>query len=287
MTLLDALLREAPPGVRRLLANRPGVEAQLEALYAEARSAWPDVSLEAGAFFTRLGAHLDEAGAVALETRHTADVYLATACLEGDGRALAHFEGVLRAACASAARRVGAVEVDALASTVRARALVEPRGLERYGGRGSLRAWLAAVSTRAALDERRAEGRVARREAAVEADAAGATDAELALLKAKYRGDFEAAFVEALDGLGARERALLRLHGVEGLGLDRLARLLGVGRSTAARRLQALRTSLYEATRRGLAARLGVAEGAVESLLPLLHSQVDVSLRRRLGGDEP
>lgn len=246
------------------------------------KDAWPGVSLDEGEFLSAM-----KARGLAAST-HLAELYLAEACLRGDAVALRLFGDLLEAECQAVARRSRDVDASELASMLRTRLLVEPKALKDYAGQGSLRGWLAAVVVRTSLNARRGREREeARGEAAMgEGDDVPLAYPELELLRAKYKGAFAEAFTEALSTLDAKDRALLRLNVVDGLGLDRLARLRNVGRSTAARWLAAIRTRLLEETRKALAARIGVGEETVDSLLPLLRSELELSLRRLLDEDD-
>jgi RNA polymerase sigma-70 factor (ECF subfamily) len=108
-------------------------------------------------------------------------------------------------------------------------------------------------------------------------------DPELSYMKELYRESFRAAFRAALDGLGAREKNLLRQHFVDGLGIDALGRMYGVHRATAARWVQSAREALLAATRREFAARTRVSKRECDSLLRLVQSRFDVTLRRLIG----
>lgn len=240
-----------------------------------AKERWPGVALDEARFLEAL-ARRGQA------SPHVADLYLASACLEGDQIALRHFDEHLGRECEAVGRRSRDVDPSELHSALRTRLLVEPGALSEYAGEGSLRGWLAAVVVRSSLNARRTRSREqSRGEAAMGPPDGSAALAhpELELLRARYRDDFTEAFKTALASLDAKDRALLRLNVVDGLGLDRLARLRNVGRSTAARWLASIREQLLEQTRAALQARIGVGENTVDSLLVLLRSELDLSLR--------
>ncbi|MFO0636492.1 MAG: hypothetical protein U0168_26990 [Nannocystaceae bacterium] len=67
-----------------------------------------------------------------------------------------------------------------------------------------------------------------------ELERAAEGDAALDVVRARYREPFVAALRAAVAGLDARGRTLLRLHYVDGLGIDRIAPLFGVHRSSIA-----------------------------------------------------
>ncbi len=283
--LTNWLLERASSSVRRAAAEHPQLESALEAIAAGARTAWPEFAISDETFFHALGERLTTPSE--LESLRTTDLFFAIACLESDAKAVAAFDGLLRAECERAARRSrGELEASDLFSALRVRLLFDPRSLKEYAGQGSLKGWLGSVVVRSQLNamrsKRRAEGR--EQAASDSADTEAFANPELELMRARYRGAFNEAFRTALSLLEDQDRALLRLNVVEGLGLDRLARLKNVGRSTAARWLAAARQRLLEETRRQLMARLGVGESTLDSLLPLMKSDIDVSIRSALDG---
>ncbi|MFY0530568.1 sigma factor-like helix-turn-helix DNA-binding protein [Archangium gephyra] len=77
-----------------------------------------------------------------------------------------------------------------------------------------------------------------------------------------------------------RERALLRLHHIHGLTMDRLATMYGEPRSSIARRVMQARERLLKLTRGELASRLKLEGSELESLLGLVRSRLDLSLHR-------
>ena len=75
-----------------------------------------------------------------------------------------------------------------------------------------------------------------REDAAEEAVATG-HDAELEIMRTRYRAEFSQAFQEAFGALSSEQRNLLRLHLLKGLGVEKLALLFRVNPSTISRRL--------------------------------------------------
>jgi RNA polymerase sigma-70 factor (ECF subfamily) len=70
---------------------------------------------------------------------------------------------------------------------------------------------------------------------------------------------------------------------MEHLGIDAIAALHGVHRSTAARWLQGVRERLGKHIRRSLRERLGPRPRDIESVLRAVDSQLDLSFSRLLG----
>ncbi len=256
-------------------------EAALAEVVAQGVLAWPAFAVDRVQFAEYLGARFafDE-----LKTAPVGDLYLAFACLAHEPRAIVELDVRLRRECERLeARHRGNVNSTDLVLELHSRLLLgdKPR-LGEYQGRGSLGGWLAATAVRAALNLKREGDRRKKREEAVHNTVSKVHDPELELLRAKSRDVFNEVFREVLTSLDAKERALLRLHVVEGMGIDRIARVQNVGRSTAARWLASIRGKLLEQTRRLLGARLSIGSTTLDELLPVLTSDLDVSIRKVL-----
>lgn len=257
-----------------------------ELAFAQARAAWPDISVDADAFVKDLAAKAEGAGTSEL---HASDVYLALGCLQGDRAALMHFEARLipEAGRALLRLRLGSAEVDETLQRVREKLLVrtaEAPLIASYSGRGALGAWVRAVAVREALDEKR---KVARRGTTVSetglAEMAARDEPELLRMKELYAEPFKAAFRDALGGLAARDRNVLRMIYVDGLTAEQVGLAFGVHRVSVARWIGGIRTSLFERTRETLSERLKLTHTELGSLTRLCLSQLDVSIERLLG----
>jgi RNA polymerase sigma-70 factor (ECF subfamily) len=258
----------------------------VEAMVAEAHRTWPAVDVPDADFAAYVGARLptDESAAAALGKLCTRDLYLALACTRGDARALTTFEGHCVETIDAALARLGASSdiVAEVKQRLRRSLLVADGGapaIAQFSGRGNLRAWVRVIAVREAL----ALVRQARRDTPIE-DALlaqklmPADDPELAYLKGMYRQEFKHAFAEAMQGLGDRERTLLRQHMLDGLNIDELGALYRVHRATAARWLESARQKLVERTLASLRSRLRVQPEELDSILRLIRSQLDVSV---------
>jgi RNA polymerase sigma-70 factor (ECF subfamily) len=102
---------------------------------------------------------------------------------------------------------------------------------------------------------------------------------ELAVLRERYRDQVRLAFATALRGLEPRQRTLLRQYHIDRLTIDQLASLHRVNRSTTARWVAAARSATLELTREHLSRSAGIAPGEVDSIIRLVRSQLDLSLR--------
>ena len=155
--------------------------------------------------------------------------------------------------------------------------------LAQYGARGPLSKWLRAVATRTAISLGRGADR-AEPEADMDERALAAPDPELQYIRARYRQPFRAAFREALEGLSVDHRTVLRMHFVEGLSHEQIARLSHVHQTTATRRIAGARAALVSAIRRRLGERLRMSPRELESLVRAVRSELDVSLGALMPG---
>lgn len=259
----------------------------MAALYARGRQGWPELEIDPEVFASFVGDRLQVHG---LERLHAADLYLACGCASGERRALALLDTHHLAALDGALARVcgSGAAVDDVKQLLRVRFLTrsddQPLRIASYSGISELRTWLRVAAVRLALSMRRKHHRE------VLSDADGLLDLparesspELDLLKRTYHAAFTTAFAAALAALDARERNLLRHQALDGLSIDRIGALYGVHRATAARWVAAAREALIKGVRRELKDQLGVRRDQLDSILGLVRSGLDVSLRQYLG----
>lgn len=279
--------RPCPPGEEESLARL------LEEAVARGQQAWPGLRVEPRDFARHLGKCLpaDEAPGSSLRALLWEDLYLALGALQDERAALDALERTVLAPVQGAVRRVDSADafVDEVMQLTRLRLLVGearqgPR-LEGYSGKGSLRRWTEAVAVGVAVSLKRRPDRSTPLDDAVLESGVGTADPELALLQQRYRPAFRAAFAEALASLSAKERNLLRLSLVQGLGVESLGALHQVHASTASRWLARARSSLLEGTRASLARRLALNTSQLDSFLRALDGHLEVSFSSLLKED--
>jgi len=270
-----------PTQDRDLLARR------LDDVIHAARRAWPTVELAPDRYVAHLARHLPDGVAAehALDEMHTDDLYLACACALGNRQAVLAFEEhcVQGLEIVLARYRASSDLVAEVKQRVRERALVSADGpprIERFSGRGDLRGWVRVMAAREAVSLLRRS----RRDAWVDDDTRlGALltpgDAALDHAKAHYVQEFKQAFSAALRSLPARDQTLLRQHVIDGLSIDQLGALYGVHRATAARKLERARQAVLTGTRQRLSSVLRVKPSELDSILRLIRSRVEVTLR--------
>ncbi|MBS1121030.1 MAG: putative DNA-binding regulatory protein [Deltaproteobacteria bacterium] len=248
---------------------------------------FPDLVVERAAIEDLTQARL-AAGISAEQLRsHAAELYLGAACASHPPAALAILDRIYIARVPEilANRRLPDHGVDEVRQTVRERLLGgQPPYLTRAVGRGSLVSLVAVIATRAAVDWLRARAR-----ATLHHDPEPADDELVATgdpardhLRARYRGEVKAAFEAAASELSPRERTLLRLHLVDGLTIDDLARLYQIHRATAARQVDRARERVASTTRKLLGRTAGLHGDELAELGTLVTSQLDLSLSRVL-----
>ncbi len=286
---LPAFLEALSPSVRAALPPSEQLEATLEDLVARATAAWPGLTYGTDAFLRALGRRMRSAADVAptLAQLHAEDLYLACACASGDPTALTAFDRELLAQVDGYLRSLGPAAVDEVKQALRSDLLVSrdgaPPKISTYSGAGPLAKWLRVSAVRQSLALQRSPAPVVDREDAAALNVAdGAEDLDLQHLKARYRADFQSAFRETLAALPDRDANLLRFHYLDGLNVDQLGALYHVHRATAARWVGNARDALLDGTRKLLMARLQLARSEVDSLLKVVRSNLDLSLRRAL-----
>lgn len=266
---------EANPRTAALALARAGI------------AAWPRFGIDEASF----AAHL--ATLAGASSDHAADLALAFACLSGSSTAAAELDRRLRAgALASAARQcAGRLGADDLRGKVLQRLLMADGGrsakLAEYAGRGPLDAWLRVVAIRVALNAAPPPEREVPLDEHLVAEGGPATGhPELDLLRERFRDDFRQAVRSAVGALSARDRTVLRLSVVDGLGIDEIGRSFRVHRATVARWIVAAREQIVAGTREALREDLRLRPAELESLMGLADSRLDVSLGRFLKENE-
>jgi RNA polymerase sigma-70 factor (ECF subfamily) len=268
------------------------LEERLQAMLAEGRAAWPDVSVEADVFAQHVARVLDvDAVPATLEELRASDLFLACACAAHHVRALELLERRYLDNLPARLTRFGDRRgfVADVMQELRERLLVGegsrgPR-IAAYSGNGRIEVWLRVTAVRLAVDQQRKGWRDDSGDEPAEDALLGSPDPELDFIKAQYRSDFAQAFREAVGSLPPDERALLRLYLLEGKTVDVLGKLLGVSRATAARRVVGCRRKLLDETRSRLRVRLGISDSEADSLIRLLRTHLGSGLRQLFSAD--
>jgi RNA polymerase sigma-70 factor (ECF subfamily) len=215
------------------------------------------------------------------------DLLLASACAAGDQQALDAF---YRQYTADLGRFLSAAALPAsLHADLRQRVWLrlfsgDSPKIRTYSGRGPLGAWVRVVAIRMAVTLRSEILYLPRetRDGLLSRVMAETVEPELALVQGRYRHLLESALQEALAGLAARDKAVLRLQLVEGLTLDEIAVVLRVHRATIARWLVAVRRVLLRQVCQRLSIDLGSTPSEARSLIEAVRDDLHLSLSRLL-----
>jgi RNA polymerase sigma-70 factor, ECF subfamily len=217
------------------------------------------------------------------------DLFLVHASLDGDVMALGELSRMLDEEATRALSRLKLDHdtKDEAKQLLRAKLLVrdgeQPPRLEAYGGRGPLRAWLRTAALRTALSDarrtRRDEG-----EEALRAANLLTTDPEAEYIRERYATEYQQAFEEAFATLSVRARTLLKMHLLEDMSVDDMARAYGEHRSSTWRALKAARDQILEQARQRLVERLALSSREFESLMRLVQSRLELDLTELLAG---
>jgi RNA polymerase sigma-70 factor (ECF subfamily) len=255
---------------------------------ARAIEKWPGVTVDPGRFGAAIAMRIDgevPLGAAIAELV-LEDVWLAAGCIDGDAAAIACFDATVSHAVARSLRGASAPgeSVDDLQQRLRVRLFVGDAGrtpaIASYGGRGSLVAWVRVMATRMRIDAERKASDVAMPSLGGAEAATIANDPELAYLAAHCREAFAAAFRTAFDVLTPRQRNMLRMHLVGGISATAIAQVYAVHAASAKRWLADARAQLVLGVESELRKRLGADTRELESVLRLVRSRLEISVRR-------
>lgn len=259
--------------------------------FARAQASWPGVEVDPVLFLRHAAAR--NAGELdALAEVHWEDLYAAFACLSGSRAAHQLVDTRL---LGDVARYVSQIDTSAaFADEVRQRLRErlftgQAPKIDDYTGRGPIGGWLRVAAVRTALNHRRERMRSDRREEeAFEGDLFPAVrDPELEYLRARYAKDVKEVFGTVLTTLTADQRNVLRMHYLDSLTLEEIGVAYGVHRATAARWIQQAREAILALTRERLGGQLKMTPAELDSVIALVQTGLESSLRRLLGEGDP
>jgi RNA polymerase sigma-70 factor, ECF subfamily len=297
-------------------SSSAALDATLIELAARGAVAHLDLRLESVLFATHLGRCAAPVDTLPASEIHAEDLFLAAAALFGDGVAEAKLRRTHRPVVVGCLRQleVSTAILEEIERRLWDAALVGDDGgpprLAGYSGRGALATWVGIAAQRIALKmRRRARSQETTRDAAFEAsreaahepaqDAsheagkraldsataqseALAADPELASIRGKVGGEFQGALTRALGSLEDRERMIYRLHLVDGMAIEMLAKVYRVSHATIARWLVKARDTVIRETQRLLREEMQLSPAEYESVTALVVSQLDLRVSRIL-----
>lgn len=212
------------------------------------------------------------------------DLFLALACATQDVCALRYFEAhyVPDVWRLLSARSSNPAHVDEVLQRLRA-TILTPRGprpamIADYAGTGPLAGWLRIAALRMLIRFERRERRDDELGTIFDRALPPTASPERQLAQSAGRDAVRDALRAAWDSLDTMDRLRLRVRYADGHGIDHAARLEGVHRATAARRLLRAEQRLSAATRASLRCALGLADNELDSMLRVFDSRIDLSL---------
>ncbi|MEM6988944.1 MAG: sigma-70 family RNA polymerase sigma factor [Myxococcota bacterium] len=294
-SLQEAFVAALPDDARAAFADFAGLDDKLASMVREAREAASSLSPSAEQFVAHIARVLGKAPEPeSLEGLKVADLYLACACALGDRHALNAFDREFGRDIDLAIARSGNVNLtkDEFRQALRNKLFVardaRPPKIADYAGRGDLRAWVRVTAVRMIVDIVRSKN--ADKEIPVEAEMLGAMpspaeDPELDYIQRTYKTEFKEALSDGFANLTPRERNLLRHQVIHGLNIDQVGAIYNVHRTTAFRWIEKARKALLHATKEALMQRLKVGQSQFLSIMRVVQSDLDLSMRRLLVSD--
>lgn len=288
---LTVTLLGAVPGRVVVPADVDDVEAQLRCAWEVGRDPWPRVDLPAEGFVQYLAQRLPLAGAgdslaLLLGQLALSDLYLVCACMHHVRGAIEALESHYLAKLPSLLGylKLSPMMLDDICQAVRIHLLLGTSGagpqLAEYSGRGALLSWIRVMAVRMALRQGASSREIpaANILATLETIPAPTPDADLELIRHRYRREFREALLEAFASLSSEQRYRLRLHFIDQLSTTEMSALFRVNQSTVSRWLKSARQAVYVETKRLLQERLGLSSREFSSLMSVVQSYLDVNL---------
>lgn len=223
-----------------------------------------------------------------------AELYLAAACAASHPVAVEIFEReyITQVPVYISKVTTSALVVDEVQQQLRIRMLVgapPPPRITTYAGDGPLGAFVRVAALRTALNvlSRDPAARdVPLGDQELRAMELARTDPEAQALATRYALEFQRALDAVIAALPARDKALLRFHAVEQLGIDAIGAIYGVHRATVARWIVQVRARVLAGVRGALERELRASPSEFGNLLALVRSQLGLSLSRLLPADD-
>ena len=272
---------------RAPLRGPPSAETVTDAL-ERGRRAWPGIDLPAELYARFLG---PRAAAPNDEPQHP-DLFLVCAVLAGIPAAREAFESSAMKDVPKAIMRVSSAPdfVADVSADLRLSLVAENDGkpplLERYQGTGPLRSFVMVLAMRRALDKKRRQKEVPTEQNAL-AELAGESASFQRVDSHEFRELFMAALKENLSVLAPRDRNVLRMHAVDGISADAIAKMYGVHRATVTRWIAGAKSSVFEETRDSLRKKLNVSPETFASFAREAVDEMDATLSSFLAETAP
>jgi RNA polymerase sigma-70 factor (ECF subfamily) len=214
------------------------------------------------------------------------DFFLACAAGDGDAGALRAIEERHIARLPARIRRLGssAASIPDILQMVRVRLFSgESPRIRAYNASIPLEQWIKVIAIRTAISLHRKESAASAAEAAApERMVRSSVDAATALMKREHKRELESAMVRLFTQLTPRDRTVFRLHVLQGLRIDKIAKAYGVHRVTVGRWIWNAGEVVLDGLRRHFADQLGIVPVEFDSLARLMRSQLSIDIGRLL-----
>jgi RNA polymerase sigma-70 factor (ECF subfamily) len=261
------------------------LEDALQEAFRAGQEAWPGLAMSADDFVSWI-----QTRGIGLDSLRSegADLYLAAGCARGEPRALELFDRTFLQPPGPAVGRVtlNLTQLEELRQRLRVRLLTGPQPrIGTFQGQGPLAAWVRVAAARMAADLQWSE-RPMGDDALVDALVQAGADPELVTARREHQAAFREALQDAIAALGPREKTLLRMSFIDEMTIDDIRLVYRVHRATVARWLVAVRRQVFEHVCQRLSIRLRSSPSEVASLVRLVRSEVDLSIRRLLAESE-
>jgi RNA polymerase sigma-70 factor len=281
--------------------------------YEQARKTYPQLSLSFQSFIQKvveiLAKHLpalvgkeipiakDETAAQFLKSLRWQELFLTTACAEGDEIAWqifqSQYQSVIQKTARCCAENISdARELsDSLMTDLFLPAHSESRKKDskigQYHGMGSLEGWIKVVVSRMAIDQIRSQQKqVSWEDLEIEPVAAhsSANTAELVeeLDNQKAASLFTTSLKYAVDQLSPQERLVLNLYYLQNVNLKEIGRLLKVHESTASRTVDRIKKQVRQSVEKYLRDHFHLRQGEIGPLIEMAQTQAEVDFKKIL-----
>jgi RNA polymerase sigma-70 factor (ECF subfamily) len=290
---LASIFRAETPGVENFRVE-PGLGAAIKDAFICGRSAFPTIQPDEESFARHLArAVARKADGATLATLAIADLYLACACLLGIAGAAETLVALHGPAIRRRVKRVvGRANGEEIVQQILFDLLVGSESsrpeLTDYSGRAPLTRWLEVIAHRAAIHWQRTERAQAQlpERVAVQPRSEDQTPTDDALFREQHAAQFQQALKEALKQIPPQDRAILRLHLVNNVRVEKIGKMLGVSQPTASRWLAKARQRVLTDTKLILRETLAISSREIESLARLLGERLDSSIAGLLTTDK-
>jgi RNA polymerase sigma-70 factor (ECF subfamily) len=248
---------------------------RLAEIFEGCQRRYPTVQLSIGLFQSRVAGILaSDTGTADNEAKlHYQDLFLATACAEGDRVAWEYFTDDYFPLLKSLAIKAcgNASDGEDLAQEITAKLLQDKDRIAGYNGRGSLASWLRVAVSHAAIDRFRRVNRLTSLDSFEENQAEAlcqrpGPSEETERLDSRWGPIISRIAEDRLHALPARDRLLLSLYYLQGVPLRDIGRQFGVHEATASRWLERLRNEIRKEVERELRKKHGLRPSEIYSL---------------------